>query len=297
MLDNCLASLTSQIVPENCTIDIVVVENDAMEKSRTVVEKYRLAGHRIHYYLETQRGIPFARNRTLNIAEQFGFDWIALIDDDERASSNWIEEFYSVANSFEADVVYGAVEKSYEKAPPSWWPIDRPLAEATGHALDRASTNNVFFSSRLIAKDKSGLRFAPELTSGYEDLDFFERAHELGHRIVWAPKATVEEDVPASRVTPERLVGLTRSCAAAHTQVHSLRRGKVSAKLRFIPKSIRRIIGGSVICLYAKILTFADREKADHIYHRGLLRLHRGLGNFEGLFRRRSNYYSTIDGY
>jgi hypothetical protein len=76
--------------------------------------------------------------------------------------------------------------------------FDRPRY-ATGTVLAEARTGNVLI--RMEVFERIGFfddRFA--LTGG-EDWDFFVRLHESGGLIYWANEASVDEWVPASRMT------------------------------------------------------------------------------------------------
>lgn len=297
MLRACLEALGRQVLPADVSAEICVIENDSEPASRSVVDEVASRSPLpVHYAIETRRGIPFARNRSLTEALAHGYDWIALIDDDEVAEPDWLAMHLATAQAHAAEVTYGWVRKRFERPAPDWWPPEVMRPDPEGTVLPRASTNNVAFSARLIRPDGSGLSYNPVFLNGYEDLDFFERAHAKGHRIVWAPRAVVTEDVPASRVEPERLIALVRASAEAHVQADILKTGYARAAVKYLVKGLRRLVGGAVLLTLARLQQLAGSRRAEHRYYKARLRLARASGNLQGVFGHRPDYYGTIDG-
>ena len=297
MVAECVRSILAQKLREDQSVEICVVENDSEQRSRETIEGLNAeGGFPVLYFQEPVRGIPKARNKTLEVAAERGYDWIALIDDDEVADPHWLGELLRVAQVHSAEVVSGPVRRRYEAPPPKWWKQLKPAAETEGAVLTEAPTNNTLLSGRLIAKDGCNLRFHEALTFGFEDIDFFQRAHDLGCRIVWAPMAGVEEEIPASRMEPDRLIQRVMTSAAAHSYATKLRRGTGPAVMKFAGKAIRRIIGGALVCLLVGAPRIIGARLADSTYYKGRVRLARGLGNLRGLFHVLPSYYHTVDG-
>ena len=72
-------------------IEIVVVDNDAAGSARTTVDQYRerVTAYPIHYDIQPARNIALTRNRTVELATA---EWLAFIDDDERAPHRWLSQ-------------------------------------------------------------------------------------------------------------------------------------------------------------------------------------------------------------
>ncbi|WP_370677008.1 glycosyltransferase family 2 protein [Pleomorphomonas sp. PLEO] len=297
MLRDCVESLLAQQLADDWQVEVCVVENDATPNSRGVVETMPTSSPvKVRYYQEPRRGIPFARNKTLEVGLANGYDWIVLIDDDERADPTWLACLMRTAIEHGADVVSGPVRRSYEAPPPKWWKLLKPIVGPAGMPLDEAPTNNTLLSAKLIRPDGGALRFAEALTFGYEDIDFFSRAYKLGFRIVWSPDAFVEETIPASRVQPERLIARVHSTAAAQVLAAKIRHGDVPTVAKFALKGIRRLVSGAFQCALFWPGKGLGWEKPTNSYYRGRLRLARGLGIYRGLFTILPNYYNTVDG-
>lgn len=183
-------------------IRIVVVDNDAAESAREVVDDARSwLRHPIHYRVEKRVGIPQARNAAL--AAALASDWIAFVDDDEVPEPDWLAALWRVQRATGADVVTGPSLPRFAQPPPPWIVESRlfePLRRATGASLPTAYTNNVLVrGAALRALDAL---FDERFTLGVgEDAELFARVAAAGGRIVWADDAIVYENVPPARAT------------------------------------------------------------------------------------------------
>lgn len=299
MLQACLESLDRLIEPGNTELAIAVVENDpepyftgaAADEVRERLSVPVFFGH------EKRKGIPFARNRVLEMALEHDPDWVALIDDDERAEPDWIEKLLAACNEHKAEIANGPVRRIYEQPAPHWWKSQLIKPRPTGTEITEAPTNNILMSARVVAKTGLGLRFDERLTFGSEDIDFFRRAHAAGVKMIWVDDAIVEEDIPASRVTTGRLLSRMHMAATSGAFNIVLREGRLKAALHFIPKSFRRMFFGALATAVGFVLKPFAKTRGEKLYYYGLIRLMKGSGNLRGLFGRAHNYYDVIDGH
>ncbi|MHA7775261.1 glycosyltransferase family 2 protein [Roseibium sp. M-1] len=298
MLQACLQSLDNLTEPENTDMEVVVVENDPephFTGAAAVEVKARLSLP-VFFHHEKRRGIPFARNRALDAALEHNPDWVALIDDDERAEPDWIEKLLTACKEHDAEVANGPVRRIYEKPAPHWWKSQLLKPRPTGTVITEAPTNNVLLSGRIISRDGLGLRFDERLTFGSEDIDFFRRTHAAGAKMIWVDDAFVEEDIPASRVTTGRLLSRMHMAATSGAFNIVLREGRLKAALHFIPKSFRRMLFGLLATVVGFVLQPFAKKRGEKLFYYGLVRLMKGSGNLRGLMGRAHNYYDVIDG-
>ena len=297
MLRDCLMSLSQLQAPAGGEIAVVVVENDTQDNlSGLVAEISSKTGVAISYALETTRGIPFARNAALEAALSMEADWIALIDDDETARSNWLVNLSHACDTHAAEVANGPVHRIYEKEPPYWWKRQLLKPRETGNEITEAPTNNILMSRRIIDPQALGLRFEERLTNGAEDIDFFRRAHAAGAKMIWVDDALVDEFIPASRVERSRLLNRLIMAACSGTQMKILREGRGVAFRDHLPKSIRRMLVGLtafVVGLPARLLL---GQRGGRLLYYGLTRMCKGWGNMKGLTGTIHSYYHEIDG-
>ena len=298
MLMRCLDSLVLQDgLPEGWRFEICVIENDAEPHSRAAVEAVAARSSvPIHYVQEPRRGIPFARNRTIAVSLARGYQWMALIDDDEQAPPEWLATLVMAALAHRADVASGPVRRRYASELPDWWVPLKVPTEPTGHELDEAPTNNTLMSIRLASREGMALRFEEALTFGYEDIDFFRRAHALGAKIIWVAEAFVEEEIPATRISPWRLLKRVEMQAAGLAFAAGLRKGKLDAWARFGIKGVRRIVSGLLLMAVALLVYPLHKRRGTRLFFSALARIMKGYGHLRGLLYFPPAYYATIDG-
>lgn len=95
MLSALLDSFAGLNPPEDCDIRFLVVENDDEPRSRAIVEarEGQLPAGRLDYVLESEPGIPFARNRAAREAITARRRLLAFVDDDEIVDPDWLVRF------------------------------------------------------------------------------------------------------------------------------------------------------------------------------------------------------------
>src|SRR5271167_2266360 len=99
--------------------EVVVVDNDADGSAAVVLEDRRRARppFPLRYAVQPLKNIALTRNRTVEIA---GGEWLAFIDDDERAPSHWLARLDAAAKDYAADGVLGPVDPVVPPEAPRW---------------------------------------------------------------------------------------------------------------------------------------------------------------------------------
>lgn len=201
-----LADLSTQsLLPT----EIVVVDNDAAGSAEEIVEQHRRLHppYRVIYEIQPRKNISLTRNRTV---ERATGDWLAFVDDDERAPGSWLEQLMSTAVDCRADGVLAPVVPIVPDHAPAWIRrgnfYDFPRS-ATGEVVpvNRLRFGNVLLRGALL---RTGARlFDPAygLTGG-EDNDLLARLVQAGARIVWCDEAVVHEPVEQKRLSLRWLV-------------------------------------------------------------------------------------------
>jgi len=188
---------------ERPPFEIVVVDNDASGSARAVVERERRRRlpYRILYAVQPEQNISLTRNRSVELASG---DWLAFIDDDERAPAKWLTQLSEAANWYTADGVLGPVVPIVADNAPRWirrgrfyhWPRMRSGESVPGNRL---RFGNVLLRAKLLA---CAAPFDPAygLTGG-EDGDLLTRLTNGGAQIVWCDEAIVHEPVESGRLS------------------------------------------------------------------------------------------------
>ena len=190
-----LESLSKQRVASDVDYRILVVENDAAGESKPVVEGFQRRGLPVLYDCEPRTNISLARNRAVSNSDA---EWIATIDDDAIADPDWLQSLLNAAQTYQADGVFGAVERRLPSDTPRFlrdsgaFQLPNPPTGTTKNLV--YNTINALFRRRLIAGRPQPFDPAFGLTGG-EDTDLFFRLAGEGAQFVWCREAYVVETV------------------------------------------------------------------------------------------------------
>jgi len=194
-------------VADRAQVGVVVVDDSADGRARTVVEKFEGRFELgIHYRISGQQNISLARNLAIETGSEIA-DWTAMTDDDCEPVPEWLEAMLDTQQRTGADAVTGRMVRRVPVGSPKWI-TEEPFLEYgqlqrfdDGAQLPFAATHNSMISSRWL-KDHPTIRFRPDLgvTSG-EDMVFYRTAHAAGLRIHYSQRALVYENEPSSRTT------------------------------------------------------------------------------------------------
>ena len=186
-------------------VEIIIVDNDETGPMREMVEAYqRDFPWTLKYDIEPTKGIPFARNRTLDNVDAAS-DYVVFVDDDEVANPEWLDELVHASVAFDAPIVMGAVDSHYPDGAPNWIDTDvffdwRRFED--GEALDEGATSNALIKTEIVRE--LNLRFDERMKrNGGDDFVFFKQAQLAGYGIIGAAKARVCEWQPKTRLTQE----------------------------------------------------------------------------------------------
>ena len=199
-LKNLLESLALQSLSLT-RFEIIVVDNDFHASSKTVVDDFKKKHSNVlvTYDVETEQGIPLARNKSVELARG---NYVAFIDDDEVADSHWLEELFGALVQYDADAVLGPVIPVYPEKIAQWIVrgkfFERPRFK-DGMIVAVGRTSNACVSKLWL--DKYEYPFDPALRlTGGSDSKFFDVIQRAGARLCWADKAVVYENLEKERL-------------------------------------------------------------------------------------------------
>lgn len=285
LLTRALESLVEQTLPKSRFV-VVLVDNDPLEGARAAVEPFLTSGIAIDYVAEPTPGISAARNCGVRVAQTYGTEWIAFIDDDERALPNWLEELLATANE-RVDAVQGAVTAELAPGGPTWARrsdlFDRPQL-AVGQVLRFASTANLMVRSAVLGKFDGPFDDAYGLSGG-SDTELTLRMTTGGYSIVAAPTARVIDHVPVERQSVGWLC--RRAARKAALGVH-LERTLIYPRTWWVRRA------GSMVRWIVRALVLRSRSAMtgdDLLRVRSLVALARARGTWSGLRGERISEY------
>lgn len=184
--------------------EVVVVDNDVSESARTVIERRRSQDYPILlvYEIQPERNISKTRNRTVALAQG---EWLAFIDDDERAPPFWLRKLLEAAATFGADGVLAPVEPRLPDNAPAWirrgrfydWPH---LATGDRVPAKMLRFGNVLLRGARLRAEPGPFDPAFGLATG-EDQEMLMRLADKGAQICWCDEAMVDEPIEPKRLS------------------------------------------------------------------------------------------------
>jgi glycosyltransferase involved in cell wall biosynthesis len=220
LLHETLATMQEMEAPDNCDVDIIVVDNNSTDDTaRVVSHASKHARFPITLLQERQQGKSFALNTGLAAATG---DVLALTDDDVLPAPDWLARIVNAFREQEVMFVFGKVLPRWSCTPPPelltvpaqdiWGPLaivdygDEPAryeASNTGQRLP-IGANLSFMRSALVAIGgwRTDLGKVNNTLISGEDHEIFLRLRRHGlYSGYYDPQMSVRHYVPESRLT------------------------------------------------------------------------------------------------
>ena len=203
-LSRLLSSLLGVALPASS--GFVIVDNDGENPEiETLVAGFRTAvGVPVEYLVERGRGISSARNAAVAAARRAGAGAIAMLDDDEWPSPDWLLNLIATQEATGAMVVGGPVQPVFDANSH----VPKKFEELWSVREGRLNGKLYVYCTCNCLIDLQAIAFLgedpfPEAfgLSGGEDAVFFRRLFFAGCRMAWAAEALVFEEIPAERAT------------------------------------------------------------------------------------------------
>lgn len=312
-----LKELARQEIPKDTEVSFIFVENDAEVRIAGAVNEFRetlvargIGNPRICVEPEPRLGIPFARNRMLEIALHFDLDYLAVLDDDDYpADEHWLGEIVKGVHTRCFDVAGGLckIEPLEKEELLSLRFIPRivynsladPDREKRAMARHRGENgkyilpggSNVIYRLSFIRRHK--IRFNDQLGFAHgEDLQISAEIKRAGGKTGWLPTALVYVRFREERLTLRSRFRLCRSACLVQY-------GKRYRELFFSKKSgsLRAsfyAVGELALAFFRLLLVpvTGGRTLVGAARSFG-----RAVGCVEGLLGRESRVFIETDGY
>lgn len=203
-----LEGLTRQTIPAE-QFEILVIDNNSRDDTRTVVDAFSTAHPAPRYLLEKQQGLDYGRNRA--IAEARG-EIIVFADDDILMKPDWLDQMTQAFRNDPAHrigAVGGEVIPVFPDGLPEWvseWHTPLAFRPDAGPLPSKHSPMgaNLAFP-RWIFEQLGTFHTALDRAAGNYfsggDSEMIRRVREAGFEVWFAPAADVKHQMPASRTT------------------------------------------------------------------------------------------------
>ena len=197
----------------------------------------------------------------------------------------------TVKYDYQADIVTGPWTRRFGSDAPAWLKRGRwlePEHHPTGQRLNHAFSGNVLIEAAVFRQMETW--FDPRIgLGGGSDIDFFRKASDAGHTIVWADRAMIEEWTAASRVTAKWVLLRAYSVANANALLDIQLGHAIRTRLALAGRAARMALRGLAMLPLMLVLGKA-----------GLIRAARHMasaaGVVAGIAGHRATYYRTTHG-
>jgi GT2 family glycosyltransferase len=235
---------------------VVMVENDASGCASVPVASEFLRAGRFPglCVVEPRQGNCHAINAAFETAQAMfpAAAHFLMIDDDEIASSDWLELMVRAAEATRADIVGGPVLQSFDddtKRGLQRHPAFLPAYDSSGPVPIIYGCGNCLIT-RPVFERLAGPAFDLRFNFlGGGDVDFFTRSRREGMKFHWVAEAIIVETVPDARTNPGWLAlrGLRIGAINYHVQRKAAQtpwlRARLLAKiLALLPWSVVRAV-------------------------------------------------------
>ena len=203
-LTRLLKALAEMARPANTKF--IIVDNDGSDpQTENLVRDFQNACRApVTYAVEPEPGLAAARNAAFKAARGAGISTVALLDDDEWPSEQWLTKLIDMRRETGAAVIGGPVSPVFEagKAPSakyqSLWSVQQGRLGGFTHVYCTCNCLIDLWAVAFLGDEpfSSAFRF-----TGGEDVVFFRRLHAAGIKMAWSEKAIVFEGVSGERAT------------------------------------------------------------------------------------------------
>lgn len=286
-----LLALAKQTFPPKTEITVAIFDNDQDASAALTVESFSSDFPvRLLYHHAPDPGLSAVRNAAVAYACE-GYDYLAMIDDDEEPEPQWLSELLAVASRTDADATFGPVIYLFPDGPAGWLGTGGFFAVPSPRDGSRVSYG---YSGNCFLRTKSLKRFGVAFDrtfnfAGGEDMLFFLQLKRYGASMVYAERAIARERVTSDRLCARYVLQLNyrrgNTLALCDAKLH---RGSAWKPIRVF-KSFARLARG--IASSIPFTIFRGRvgalTAACDVAH--------GLGSLVGVFGGIYRPYARID--
>lgn len=246
--------------------EVIVVDNDPEASALPVVEDLRSGPlpFRVVYDVQPEKNISLTRNRTVALAAG---DWLAFVDDDERAPPAWLAQLMGCVAQTRADGALGPVVPVVPPEAPEWIRRGRFYDWTrlpTGALIppNRLRFGNLVLRASLLRTMQAPFDPAYGLTGG-EDGDLLSRLAQDGAVLRWCDEAVVHEPVESARLSLRWL--LRRALRGGQDFARHSLAGRYGGAAANRPRLVlRALLQATAAMLLALLLLPAGRHRSVH---------------------------------
>lgn len=232
------------VLGDRIDYELLIIDNNSTDHTPSINEKYNDNSH-FRYVLESNQGLSHARNR--GIKEAVG-DILVFLDDDIELESNYFGRCDELYADMDVSIVGGKV-LPFEIEIPSWLPEKFYYLASVFDLGDEFKSVHKLMGANYTMKRSIALNIGDyninlgrkgNILSGGEEVDYLNRARDLGYAISYDPKLIVYHKIN-NKLNKEYI--LTYSFEHGKSEVIV---DKNANKLKYVLKVFKAFI---IICL------------------------------------------------
>jgi glycosyltransferase involved in cell wall biosynthesis len=286
-LGDTLAALRALMSLPATQWEVIVVDNNSKDHTRSVVEEAQRDWPCLRYEFESAQGLSHARNHGIGCAQG---DVLLFTDDDVLPEPDWLVTTLAGLERHQADACGGYIAPIWEKAPPAWLTErfygflavrtdrtdDYPITQASQapFGANMAIRKHVFDKVGMFDTNRG--RKGNVLASG-EDGEMFQRILAAGMKAVFLGQSRVHHKVEAFRTTKAYLrrwrFQTSRNLAVSRDMPGTRR--VFNIPLYLFPQTIRAIV---------RTVVGRVTQPSDEAFNREMVVCH-FLGTIQGLWQ------------
>jgi succinoglycan biosynthesis protein ExoM len=279
-------------IETSARVIVVVADNDAEKHEgydlcRSLCAQYRWP---LDPIMAEERGIAQVRNALVERALSYpDAAFVAMLDDDEWPSPQWLDELLRLQAETHADVVEGSI--LFESDGANWaegFDGLSSMRRPSGPIAMLEGAGNILLTRRCL-ESLAAPWFDPAFAlTGGEDRDFFERVKAAGGRFAWSDEALARTRVPELRQNLEWVLRRAYGIGNTEMRIFLKYRHGIVARLAEYAKIVTALLLSPFLAL---ILAAAPNRAAD-----ALRRFFRNAGKLSAVLGLRYNAYALPHG-
>jgi len=206
ILPFCLESLVDQTLGTEW-YEVIIVDNNSTDSTQGIACQYAETYKNFIYVKEPNQGLSHARNLGWNKAKT---EWTVFLDDDAKASPNFVERIISVIGKYDFECFGGVYLPWYRYGKPKWF---RDEYASNGKKIDHvgildkgsASGGVIVFKKSLLEKFggfPTHIGMIGTTISYGEESYLQNKMKEKGYKIGFDPELIVYHLVPRYKMHP-----------------------------------------------------------------------------------------------
>ena len=208
-LSRLLDSICELSPPSNLKITVLVADNEGAKGAGRAVCQQAIEQNFPYEIISIgieERGISAVRNKLLSHAfEALGAEYLAMVDDDEIVTSEWLVELLAMQASCNADLIGGRKLPKFSVEPEPWMVRNDVFyyepSKTSGPCNRLVSTDNLLITRRFYQNHNKPKFDAAFALTGGGDTEFLHRTKKQGAKLAYSAKALTYEMVPEDRMS------------------------------------------------------------------------------------------------